>query len=234
MKFRKEFAVGAVVGAVCGIAGMIRLSIYGINKLCEDMKFEREVKSALIKTILGKDCTSYSFKRSNHNSYMDYKEGEDYKVWPKEKVEDACKKYASYKIDEKAFAVMDICGVEGLYCDEHDTLEKEFLNECTMYERGLYDGEGKVRETPDQFHIIGEKYYLYYLRGGKDDDPGAICTVEKGPVTVNYCGVFISKKPLNIFASDKDYYELGDDDWGFTDEWMHVSDFISGEGWRQR
>ena len=231
MRFGKEFAVGAVVGAACGIAGVIRLGICGVKKLCEDMKFEREVKSALIKMILGKDYTSYSFKRNNYDWCTNYAEGADYKVWPKEKAEDACQKYASYKMDKKTFAVMDICGVEGLYCDEHDALENEFDEICDNFVNGIHNDAGTI--TEDQFIIEGRPFYVYYLRGGKDDDPGVICTIEKGPVEVNYCGVFISKKPLDIF-NDKNYYELNDDDWGFTDEWMWVRDFAFDEGWRQR
>lgn len=231
MKFGKEFAVGAVIGAACGIAGVIRLGIYGVKKLCEDMKFEREMKSALIKTILGKDCVSYSFKRNNYNSYTDYAKSEDYKVWPKEKTEDACKKYASYKMDEKAYAVMDICGVEGLYCDRREDLENELYIMCDDFVGSTYGAKDEATEA--HFVIEGNSYYVYYLRGGKDDDPESICTVEKLPVTVNCCGVFIAKKPLDILK-DRIYYELNDDDCGFTGGWMFVSDFISDEGWQQR
>lgn len=225
MKLGKEFMAGAMIGAACGIAGVIRLGIYGAKKLCEDLHFEREVKSALIKTILGKDCTSYSFSRNGYEPHLNYKNYKDYST--------ECKSNESDESDEKAFAVMDICGVEGLYSDKWGELEKRLMRDCDIYEPGIYDSEKKERCTEDRFSIDGNEYYLYYLRGGKGDDPGAICTIEKGPVAVNFCGVFVTNKRLDIFG-EKSYHELEDDDWGFTGEWMRIDDFISGEEWRQR
>lgn len=226
MKLSKEFAVGAIVGLAAGVVGTVRLGICGIKKLCEDMKFEREVKSALIKTILGKDCVSYSFKRNNHDWCTNYKEDEDYKVWPKENAEAACKEHASYEMDETAYAVMDIFGVEGLYCSMRNELENDFSKFSDRFINGCESVE-------DRFIVKGRTYYIYYLRGGKDDDPESICTVEKQPVFVNYCGVFLSSEPLKDLDG-KECYELDDDDYGFTGEWMTVSDFLSDEQWRQR
>lgn len=201
MRLGKEFAAGAVVGMVAGVAGAIK--VMWDSGHWHDIRLWAANK--LIWKICGKNYYLRDRRYDNINIVRD--EGAD-------------------EIDEKAYAVMDVCGVKGLYCDKSGELEKRLMRDCDMYKSGIYGSE-------DWVGIDGQKYYLYYFRGGKGDDPGAICTVDKAQVTVNFCGVFVTDKKMDIFGN-KNYYELKEDDWGFTGEWMTVSSFLSDEQWRQR
>lgn len=64
---------------------------------------------------------------------------------------------------------------------------------------------------------------VYYLRGGKDDDPGMICSIEDSPVVVNYCGMVLSDEDLGLKYG---YLELEPSDWGFGEEEWTINDYL--------
>lgn len=125
-------------------------------------------------------------------------------------------------MEEKNYLVIDILGVEGLVADSWGEILKmvqDFVDIC--------DGFKTHREYHyyEEFWHHGKTYYCYPLRGGKDNDPGALCTIEARPVTVNFWGIVVLREKLS-FPKGKDYIELREDDWGFTGEDMSVKEFI--------
>ena len=111
--------------------------------------------------------------------------------------------YQSYTSEpEHRYRVMDIFGHKALYSEVRGELEDEAF---------------------DLGYTEGNACHFYYLRGGKDDDPGQICTVEDKVVYCNYVATIMMKEPLIFNASNAlqdggHYIELWENDWGFTDE----------------
>lgn len=104
--------------------------------------------------------------------------------------------------EKDKFRIMDVLGVEGLYVDD----------------RSLIFRTSAFFSDTD--------FNLYDFRGGKNDDPGEIATVEDKAVIVNYCGTFLTRGKLE-FPKEQNYISLSDDDWGFTDGEMTIDEYLS-------
>lgn len=64
---------------------------------------------------------------------------------------------------------------------------------------------------------------VYWLRGGYDDDPGMICSIEDSLVVANYCGMVLSDEDL---GTKNGYLELQPSDWGFGEEEWTINDYL--------
>lgn len=117
---------------------------------------------------------------------------------------------------------MDILGAEGIF-DEYHAIVAKLLEQCSEFRRGVFSYGGEC--TADEYDIRGETFYVYYLRGG-DEDPGYVAAVEKRPVTVNYCGTFVTRTKLDIFGNVK---VLDDEDWGFGEDEFGRTEITFGE-----
>lgn len=124
--------------------------------------------------------------------------------------------------EKSSYRVIDILGVEGLVADswgEVIEMIHDFVDICAGFKTH------REYHYYEEFWNHGKTYYCYILRGGKDNDPGALCSVERQPVSVNFWGIVVLREKLE-FPRCKDYIELGEEDWGFTDEEMSVKEFI--------
>lgn len=83
---------------------------------------------------------------------------------------------------------------------------------------GLVSLEGF--DIPEKYK---DKAHQYWLRGGLDDDPGRPAAIENRPVVVNYCGVVLLTKELDM---PDGYLPLGEDDVGYTWEYNTVDDLF--------
>ena len=82
--------------------------------------------------------------------------------------------------------------------------------------------------SEDGFAVVNGQIrncWVYWLRGGYDDDPGMIATVEKDPVVVNYCGMILTDEEFDFGADG--YLEVGPDDWGFHEIGMTISRYLN-------
>jgi len=199
------FVLGAAFGLVGGVAGCVKVCpIFG-NAIKKSM-LERLVKKAL--------GSEYSIARPADWSrpYTDYaRYAGNTDEWARAR--EGLKNYVEKQEEEKGemvYSVMDILGAEGIF-DEGQTITAKLSAQCSEFRRGVF-GDGD-EFTADEYDIHGETFYVYYLRGG--DDPGYASTVEKRPVTINYCGTFVTRTKLDI---PRNVAVLEDEDWGFTED----------------
>lgn len=199
------FVLGAVLGLTGGIAGCVKVCpIFG-NAI------KRGMMDRLVKKALGSE---YSVGRHTDWSrpYTDYARcAGNTDEWTKAR--EGLKNYAEKQKEEKGemvYSVMDILGAEGIF-DEYHTVVGKLLEQCSEFHRGTFGEGGEY--TADEYDIRGETFYVYYLRGG--DDPGYASTVEKRPVTVNYCGTFVTRSKLDI---SRNVAVLEDEEWGFIED----------------
>ena len=197
-----SFMLGAVCGLVGGVAGCVEANRkfgYPINWFA----IKRNALNSLTKKMLG---NGYSVKVDFVPSYIDYGE------WARAR--DGLKNYVEKQKEENGdlvYSIMDILGAEGIF-DEGNAILDKLAKESSEFRRGAF-GDGDEC-TPDEYDIHGETFYVYYLRGG-DDEPGYVSAVEKRPVTVNYCGTFVTRSKLGISGNAA---VLEDEDWGFIED----------------
>lgn len=97
----------------------------------------------------------------------------------------------------KEYRLMDICG--------HDVL---------FSEDGFVAANGEIGNCR-----------VYWLRGGYDNDPGQIGSIEDEPVVVNYCGMVLTDEELDL--GPEGYLGLEPEDWGFDEIGMTVSRYLN-------
>ena len=96
----------------------------------------------------------------------------------------------------KEYRLMDICGHEVLFSEDGFVAVNGQIGNCRVY----------------------------WLRGGYDNDPGQIASVEDKPVAVNYCGMILTDEKLDL---DPDgYLGLEPEDWGFDEIELTVSGYL--------
>lgn len=197
------FVLGAMLGLTGGIAGCVKAN----RKFGEPVNWfaiKRNMLNNLARKMLG---GGYSVKVDFDTGHIDYGE------WAR--AQDGLKNYVENEKDEKGepvYSVMDILGAEGIF-DEGRTIARKLLERCSEY-RGWAFADGDECIMPDEYDIRGETFYVYYLRGG-DEEPGYVAAVEKRPVTVNYCGTFVTRSKLDISGNAA---VLEDEEWGFTED----------------
>lgn len=204
------FVLGAVFGLVGGVAGCAKAN-RKFGYPVDWWRIKRNALNDLVRKVLG---SGYSVERYTdwsrpYGEYAHYAHNTD--EWSKAR--EGLKNYAEKQKDEKGemvYSVMDILGTEGIF-DEGRTITTKLLEQCSEFRRGVFGDGGEY--TADEYDIQGETFYVYYLRGG--DDPGYASTVEKRPVTVNYCGTFVTRTKLDIA---RNVAVLNDEDWGFTED----------------
>ena len=205
------FVLGAAFGLVGGVVGCVKANRkfgYPVNW----WRIKRNALNDLVRKVLG---SGYSVERYTdwsrpYTDYARYAGSTD--EWSKAR--EGLKNYAEKQKKEKGemvYSVMDILGAEGIF-DEGRTITAKLLEQCCEFRRGAF-GVGD-EGTADEYDIRGETFYVYYLRGG-DEDPGYVATVEKRPVTVNYCGTFVTRIKLDIPGNVK---ALEDEEWGFGED----------------
>lgn len=197
------FVLGAAFGLVSGVAGCVKAN----RKFGEPINWfaiKRNMLNDLTKKMLG---GGYSVQ-IDLGGYRPM----DEVGWSEAR--ESMKNYAEKQKEEKGemvYSVMDILGAEGIF-DEGHTIVGKLLEQCCEFRRGAF-GVGD-EGTADEYDIRGETFYVYYLRGG-DEDPGYVAAVEKRPVTVNYCGTFVTRTKLDI---SRNVAVLNDEDWGFGED----------------
>lgn len=201
---------GFVFGAVCGLVG----GVAGCVKVCPIFgpALKRGMLDRLVKKALGSE---YSIARPAdwsrpYTDYVRYAGNTD--EWSKAR--EGLKNYVEKQKEEKGelvYSVMEVLGAEGIF-DEGRTITGKLLEQCCEFRRGAFEvgDEG----TADEYDICGETFYVYYLRGG-DEEPGYVSAVEKRPVTVNYCGTFVTRSKLDISGN---VAVLEDEEWGFIED----------------
>lgn len=200
------FVLGAAFGLVSGVAGCVKACPMFGNAI------KRGMLEKLVKKALGSE---YSIARPADWSrpYTDYvRHADDTGEWSKAR--EGLKNYVEKQKEEKGelvYSVMDILGAEGIF-DEYHTIVAKLLDECSEFRRGAFGDGGEY--TADEYDIHGETFYVYYLRGG-DEEPGYVSAVEKRPVTINYCGTFVTRTKLDI---PRNVAVLNDEDWGFIED----------------
>lgn len=200
------FVFGVAFGLIGGVAGCVKVCpIFG-------PALKRGILDRLVKKALGSE---YSIARPTDWSrpYTDYVRcTADTGEWSKAR--EGLKNYVEKQKEEKGelvYSVMDILGAEGIFDEEH-TIVGKLLETCSEFRRGAF-GVGD-EGTADEYDIRGETFYVYYLRGG-DEEPGYVSAVEKRPVTVNYCGTFVTRSKLDISGNSA---VLEDEEWGFIED----------------
>lgn len=208
------FVLGTAFGLVGGVAGCVKAN----RKFGEPVNWfaiKRNMLNDLTKKMLG---GGYSVQ-IDLGGYRPMDEAE----WSEARK--LMKNYVEKEKDEKGemvYSVMDILGVGGIF-DEGQTITAKLLEQCCEFRRGVF-GVGD-EGTADEYDIRGETFYIYYLRGG-DEDPGYVAAVEKRPVTVNYCGTFVTRAKLDISGNAR---ALEDEDWGFTEDELGRTEITFGE-----
>ena len=201
-----SFVFGVACGLVGGVAGCVKVCpIFG-NAI------KRGMLDRLVKKALGSE---YSIARPAdwsrpYTDYVRYAGNTD--EWSKAR--EGLKNYVEKQKDEKGemvYSVMEVLGAEGIFDEEHTILDK-LARESSEFRRGAF-GVGD-EGTADEYDIRGETFYVYYLRGG-DEEPGYVSAVEKRPVTVNYCGAFVTRSKLDISGN---VAVLEDEEWGFIED----------------
>lgn len=97
----------------------------------------------------------------------------------------------------KEYRLMDICGHEVLFSED-----------------GFVAANGQIGNCR-----------VYWLRGGYDNDPGQIGSIEDEPVVVNYCGMVLTDEELDL---DPDgYLGLEPEDWGFDEIELTISRYLN-------
>ena len=196
------FVLGAAFGLVGGVAGCVKAN----RKFGEPINWwaiKRNALNDLTKKVLG---SGYSVKVDFDTCYRDYSE------WARAR--EGLKNYVKKQKEEKGemvYSVMEVLGAEGIFDEEHTILDKLARESCE-FRRGAF-GVGD-EGTADEYDIRGETFYVYYLRGG-DEEPGYVSAVEKRPVTVNYCGTFVTRSKLDISGN---VAVLEDEEWGFIED----------------
>lgn len=197
-----SFILGTVFGLAGGIAGCVEAKKkfgYPISWFT----IKKNALNSLTKKMLGDE---YCVKVEFVPSYIDYGE------WARAR--EGLKNYVEKQKEEKGelvYSIMDILGTEGIF-DEGYTILDKLARESSEFRRGAFEDSDEA--TPDEYDIRGETFYVYYLRGG-DEEPGYVSAVEKRPVTVNYCGVFVTRSELDIYRVAR---VLDDEDWGFVED----------------
>ena len=216
------FVLGAAFGLVGGVAGCVKAN----RKFGEPVNWfaiKRNMLNDLTRKMLGGGY-SVQIDLDGCKPYTDYaRYAGNTDEWSKAR--EGLKNYAEKQKDEKGemvYSVMDILGAEGIF-DEGRTITAKLLEQCCEFRRGAF-GVGD-EGTADEYDIRGETFYVYYLRGG-DEDPGYVAAVEKRPVTVNYCGTFVTRSKLDIPGNVK---ALNDEDWGFGEDEFGRTEMTLGE-----
>ena len=201
-----DFVLGAAFGLVGGVAGCVKVCpIFG-------PALKRGMLDRLVKKALGSE---YSIARPADWSrpYTDYaRYAGNTDEWSKAR--EGLKNYVEKQKEEKGelvYSVMEVLGAEGIF-DEERTITAKLLEQCCEFRRGAF-GDGDEC-TADEYDIRGETFYVYYLRG-MDEEPGYVGAVEKRPVTVNYCGTFVTRSKLDISGN---VAVLEDEEWGFIED----------------
>ena len=205
------FVLGAAFGLVGGVAGCVKANRkfgYPVNWWV----IKRNALNDLVRKVLG---SGYSVERYTDWSrpYGEYTR-HAYNTDEWSKAREGLKNYAEKQKEEKGetvYSVMDILGADGIF-DEGRTITAKLSAQCSEFRRGIFGDGGEY--TTDEYDIRGETFYVYYLRGG-DEDAGYVAAVEKRPVTVNYCGTFVTRIKLDIPGNAA---ELDDETWGFTED----------------
>lgn len=60
-------------------------------------------------------------------------------------------------------------------------------------------------------------WYRYELVGGRDNDPGLPCAIERHAV-VNWCGTVFTKMQLLDDAEGEEYRDIGEDDFSYAED----------------
>lgn len=206
------FVLGAAFGLVGGVAGCVKANRkFGYPVDWYVVKWN--ALNNLVRKVLG---SRYSVER--HTDRARHAGNTD--EWSKAR--EGLKNYVEKRKEEKekgelVYSVMEVLGAEGIFdegvFDGARTITVKLSAQCSEFRRGSLNGL-RDEATPDEYDINGETFYVYYLRGG-DEEPGYVSTVEKRPVTVNYCGTFVTRTKLDISGN---VAVLEDEEWGFTED----------------
>ena len=206
---------GFVFGAVCGLVGGVAGCVKANRKFGEPVNWfaiKRNMLNDLTRKMLGGGY-SVQIDLDRCKPYTDYaRHAGNTDEWSKAR--EGLKNYVEKQKEEKGemvYSVMEVLGAEGIF-DEGQTITAKMSAQCSEFRRGAF-GVGD-EGTADEYDIRGETFYVYYLRGG-DEEPGYVSAVEKRPVTVNYCGTFVTRSKLDISGNAA---VLEDEEWGFIED----------------
>lgn len=96
----------------------------------------------------------------------------------------------------KEYRLMDICGHEVLFSEDGFVAVNGQIGNCRVY----------------------------WLRGGYDNDPGQIGSIEDEPVVVNYCGMVLTDEELDL--GPEGYLGLEPEDWGFDEIELTIEEYL--------
>ncbi|MBE6724950.1 MAG: hypothetical protein E7576_07120 [Ruminococcaceae bacterium] len=189
-----------LAGCAVGFAGASVLAAAAAKKIFEDETFGYALRSSIVMKATGfiRDLV-YGRERLRKRQYCEYvdysRDGRGHgSSWPG--VETVKEKETDKEKPHSVFQKFDILGLEALYSEERGELEAEA--------QGLGYTEG-------------EDFYIYWLRGGKGDDPGEIASVEQAFVAVNYVATVMTKEPIS-FPEGRNWMDLSENDWGFLSD----------------
>ena len=205
---------GFVLGAACGLVGGVAGCVKANRKFGEPINWfaiKRNMLNDLTKKMLG----------GGYSVQIDLGPVNEWSM-ARDSLKNYVEKQQKDETGEMVYSVMDILGAEGIFDEDHVILD-ELCTQCSEFRRGFFRDGGEC--TADEYDIRGETFYVYYLRGG-DEDPGYVAAVEKRPVTVNYCGTFVTRTKLDIPGN---VAVLEDEDWGFGEDEFGRTEMTFGE-----
>lgn len=116
----------------------------------------------------------------------------------------------------------------GRYSYSEDIDVKALVQLAALKEYRLMDIRGhEVLFSEDGFVAANGEIgncRVYWLRGGYDNDPGQIGSIEDEPVVVNYCGMVLTDEGLDL--GPEGYLGLGPDDWGFDEIELTIEEYL--------
>lgn len=124
---------------------------------------------------------------------------------------------------------MDNEKVSGRYSFSEDIDVKALVQLAALKEYRLMDIRGhEVLFSEDGFVAANGQIgncRVYWLRGGYNNDPGQIGSIEDEPVVVNYCGMVLTDEELDL--GPEGYLGLESEDWGFDEIELTISRYLN-------
>lgn len=116
----------------------------------------------------------------------------------------------------------------GRYSISEDIDVKALVQLAMLKEYRLMDICGhEVLFSEDGFVAVNGQIWncrVYWLRGGYDNDPGQIGSIEDAPVVVNYCGMVLTDEELDL--GPEGYLGLEPEDWGFDEIELTIEEYL--------